>query len=160
MADDLLLLIRTARCRYAARRDGLMSIQLAGDRPVAVDDPWRRPCAAVELGPLLDPQDVGGRQCRRALVVPLRRRLVALLVEGVDELRGAVPEPLPEILRRLLQPPWSAGVVDDAGEPIVLLDLRAVAMSIGGRDPASSDPARSSSAVGELSGDAEAFPWR
>jgi hypothetical protein len=64
------------------------------------------------------------------LIVPLRRRYVALLVDYVDTfLERAASVPLPTLLRERLQQPWAVGalVLDD--DLIVKLDLRAVARS-------------------------------
>ena len=63
-------------------------------------------------------------------MVPLRRRLVALLADNVDSFEErATPAPLPELLGSCLKQPWAIGALVLADEVIVQLDLRAVARS-------------------------------
>jgi hypothetical protein len=125
------LIVWTARHRYAVRRDDLTATRLVDGRSgLPVADERGHPYIGIELGPLLDPADQSTMLRRHALIVPLRRRLVALLADRVDSL----PEhtsciALPELLRTRLLQPWVIGalVVDD--ELIVQIDLRAVARS-------------------------------
>ncbi len=131
MASDVLLIVRTALCRYAVQHDDLFEVKLIADSAeLRTRGLYNRPCLGVELGPLLDPSDQSTLVRRRALIVPLRRRYVALLVDYVDTfLECAASVPLPTLLRERLQQPWAIGalVLDD--DLIVKLDLRAVARS-------------------------------
>src|SRR3954453_7150625 len=131
MASDVLLVVRTALSRYAVRHDDLFEVKLIADpAELRAGGLFNRPCIGVELGPLLDPSDQSMLTRRRALIVPLRRRYVALLVDYVDTfLERAASVPLPALLRERLRQPWAIGalVVDD--DLIVKLDLRAVARS-------------------------------
>ena len=131
MASDVLLIVRTALCRYAVQHDDLFEVKLIADlAELRAGGLYNRPCLGVELGPLLDPSDQSTLIRRRALIVPLRRRYVALLVDYVDTfLERAASVPLPTLLRERLQQPWAVGalVLDD--DLIVKLDLRAVARS-------------------------------
>ena len=130
MLVDLMLIIRTARHRYAIRRDDLLEIRLVPNVSAMPCDEHGYPYLGIELGPLLDPSDCSDLTRRRALVVPLRRRLVALLADSVESFHEYAPAaPLPELLGARLSQPWAIGalVLDD--EVIVQLDLRAVARS-------------------------------
>jgi chemotaxis signal transduction protein len=130
MPIDLMLIISTNRHRYAIRRDDVLEIRLVPDTSVMPRDEQGRPYLGVELGPLLDPDDYSDTRRRRALVVPLRRRLVALLADSVDSFHEqAIPVPLPQLLGTRLSQPWAIGVLVLADEVIVQLDLRAVARS-------------------------------
>jgi hypothetical protein len=131
MASDVLLVIRTAHCRYAVRHDDLFEVKLIADpAELQAGGLFNRPCIGVELGPLLDPSDQSVLTRRRALIVPLRRRYVALLVDNVDTfLERAASVPLPTILRERLQQPWAIGALEFDDDLIVKLDLRAVARS-------------------------------
>jgi hypothetical protein len=123
-----LILVRTATRRYAVRRDDVMDIRLAvaGEGHQA-----GRPPVEAELGPLLDPCDQGALRRPQALIVPLRRREIALLVARVEEfLERPAAQPFPPFVRERLRQPWATGalLVDD--EVVVQLDLRAVARSV------------------------------
>jgi hypothetical protein len=131
MASDVLLIVRTALCRYAVRHDDLFEVKLIAD-PIELQNGrlFNRPCLGVELGSLLDPSDQSMLTRRRALIVPLRRRYVALLVDYVDTfLERADNLPLPALLRERLQQPWAIGALSIDDDLIVKLDLRAVARS-------------------------------
>ena len=129
--NDALLIIKTAHRRYAVQRGDLLEIKLvASPTDLQVGGQFDRPCVGVELGPLLDPADHSALKRRRALVVPMRRRYVALLVDYIETfLERASSMPLPALLREKLRQPWAVGalLVDD--ELIVEIDLRAVARS-------------------------------
>ena len=131
MASDVLLIVRTALCRYAVRHDDLFEVKLIADpAELRAGGLFNRPCIGVELGPLLDPSDQSLLTRRRALIVPLRRRYVALLVDYVDSfLERAASVPLPTLLRERLQQPWAIGALELDDDLIVKLDLRAVARS-------------------------------
>jgi hypothetical protein len=130
MPADLMLIIRTTHHRYAIRRDDVLEIRLVPNLSVMPCDEHGQPYLGIELGPLLDPGDRSNLTRRHALVVPLRRRLVALLADSVDSFHEDAPVvPIPELLGARLSQPWAIGalVLDD--EVIVQLDLRAVARS-------------------------------
>jgi hypothetical protein len=131
MPSDVLLIVRTALRRYAVHHDDLFEVKLIADpAELRAGGLYNRPCLGVELGPLLDPSDQSKLIRRRALIVPLRRRYVALLVDYVDTfLEHAASVPLPMLLRERLQQSWAIGalVLDD--DLIVKLDLHAVARS-------------------------------
>jgi len=131
MASDVLLVVRTAQCRYAVRHDDLFEVKLIADpADLRAGGLFNRPCIGVELGPLLDPSDRSALTRRRALIVPLRRRYVALLVDNIDTfLERTASLPLPALLRERLQQPWAIGALAVDDELIVKLDLRAVARS-------------------------------
>jgi hypothetical protein len=130
MPPDLLLIVRTARRRYAVRRDDVAEIKLVVDASLMPNDERGRPYIGVELGPLLDPGDRSELVRRRGLVVPLRRRKIALLadrVESFQEHMRAVA--LPELLGARLGQPWAVGALLLDDDVIVQIDLRAVARS-------------------------------
>ena len=131
MASDVLLIVRTALCRYAVRHDDLFEVKLIADpAELRTGGLFNRPCIGVELGPLLDPSDQSTLTRRRALIVPIRRRYVALLVDYVETfLEHATSVPLPTLLRERLQQPWAIGALALDDDLIVKLDLRAVARS-------------------------------
>jgi hypothetical protein len=131
MANDVLLVVRTALRRYAVRHDDLFEVKLIADpAELRAGGLFNRPCIGVELGPLLDPCDHSLLTRRRALIVPLRRRYVALLVDYVDTfVERAASIPLPTLLRERLQQPWAIGALALDDDLIVKLDLRAVARS-------------------------------
>src|SRR6266540_2325958 len=79
MLSDMTLIVRTARHRYAVRRDDVSEIKLVADASVMANDEGGRPYLGIELGPLLDPEDRSSLARRRALIIPLRRRLVDML---------------------------------------------------------------------------------
>lgn len=129
MSSHLTLIVQTARRRYAVRRDEVQEIKLiagAGDLPASDDQ--GRACVGVELGPLLDPDDCSALVRRRALFVPLRRGVVALLADRIESFHEyARIEALPDLLAARLRAPWATGALLLDSELIVHLDLRAVA---------------------------------
>jgi chemotaxis signal transduction protein len=128
----MLLIIRTTRHRYIVRREDVVMLR-AFNRRTAGDQAEDEDQASltVELGPFLDPADVSEMQRRHALIVPLRRRTIALLVDAVDNLVDhAVVQPLPRLLRERLREPWATGVLMIDEHPVVQLDARAIARSI------------------------------
>jgi chemotaxis signal transduction protein len=130
MPTDLMLIVRTARRRYAVRRSDVVEIKLVADTTVMPRDERGQPYVGFELGLLLDPADRSELTRRRALVVPLRRRKIALLADQVDSFQEHTQTiSLPELLGARLSQPWAIGalVLDD--EVIVQIDLLAVARS-------------------------------
>ncbi len=127
----MLIIIRTTRRRYAVRHDDVAALRVvARAEDLHRQDVAGRPYVGVELGPLLDPADRSDAERRHALIVPLRRRNVALLVDAVDTLiEHAAPQPLPSLLRDRLRPPWAIGAVLINDQLVVQLDIREVARS-------------------------------
>jgi hypothetical protein len=131
VAVPLLLIVRTTNRRYAIRRDDLAAIKVVASQHDLVADEAGRPYVAAELGPVLDPRDHTMLTRRRALVVPLRRRSVALLVDRVDDfLEHATTHPLPPIIATRLREPWATGALLLGEEVVVQIDIRAVARSV------------------------------
>jgi hypothetical protein len=90
-----------------------------------------RPLVACELGPLLDPADLGPPGRRHALTIELRRRTVVLLVMRAEALTAPGPvQPLGPLLARRLARPWLIGAVVIGDEPVIVLDLRRIATDI------------------------------
>jgi len=130
MLSDMTLIVRTARHRYAVRRDDVSEIKLVADASAMANDKGGRPYLGIELGPLLDPEDRSSLARRRALVIPLRRRLVALLADRVESFQeNAQVVMLPELIGARLREPWVIGALVLDNEVIIQLDLRAVARS-------------------------------
>lgn len=141
MTADPLLIIQTACRHYAVRRRDIASMRLIAD-PAQLRAPgaFDRPCLDVELGPLLDPADQSTKRRRHALVVSLRRRYVAFLVDTVDTFVDAeAAEPLPLLLSEHLQQPWAIGVLRQSEQLIVLLDILAIARSAVHSPPSAAD---------------------
>jgi chemotaxis signal transduction protein len=130
MPSDMILIVGTARHRYAIRRDDVLEIRLVLDSSAMPQDKRGQPYLGIELGPMLDPQDQSTMKRRRALVIPLRRRLIAFLTDSIDALQEQVTfAPLPELLRTKLKQPWAVGALVLNDEVIVQLDLLAIARS-------------------------------
>jgi hypothetical protein len=131
MANNTTVIVRTALRRYAIQRDDVTEIRLIAG-PVDLEAGYLgRPCQGVELGPLLDPADHSALRRRRALLVPMRRRYIALLVDYIDTfLDRTVCAPLPALLRERLREPWAVGALIIEDDVVVQLDLRAVARSV------------------------------
>jgi hypothetical protein len=130
MPTDLMLIVRTARRRYAVRRSDVMEIKLVADAMAMPRDERGQPYVGFELGMLLDPADCSELTRRRALVVPLRRRKIALLADQVDSFQErAQTIALPELLSARLSQPWVIGALMLDDEVIVQIDLLAVARS-------------------------------
>ena len=130
MPTDLMLIVRTAQRRYAVRRDDVIEIKLVADVAAMPRDDRGQPYIGFELGPLLDPADHSQLARRRALVVPLRRRKVALLADRIESFQErALVVALPELLGARLSQPWAVGALLLDDEVIVQIDLWAVARS-------------------------------
>jgi chemotaxis protein histidine kinase CheA len=130
MPTNLMLIVRTGQRRYAVRRDDVLEIKLVANAAAMPCDERGLPYVGFELGPLLDPADRSELVRRRALVVPLRRRKVALLADRVDSFQEHTQVvALPELLGARLSQPWAVGALVLDGEVIVQIDLWAVARS-------------------------------
>lgn len=129
MVSHLTLIVQTARHRYAVRRDDVLDIKLVtGAADLQADDTQGRAYIGIELGPLLDPSDQSSLTRRRALVVPLQDRLVALMADRVESFHEHVGiEALPALLAAQLRQPWAIGAFVLDSDLIIQLDLRAVA---------------------------------
>lgn len=130
-AAGLLVEIHTAARRYLvplAHLDGLTLVAAGAavsNEATAQVSVWR------ELGPLLDATDVGPHGRRHALTVTLRRRSVALLVERVADFGSpGTLQPLAPLLVSRLARPWLLGAVVVANEPVLVLDLRRIAVDV------------------------------
>jgi hypothetical protein len=126
----MLVVVRTANRRYAVRRTDLLGIRRAD---VARHEALRsaQPFASMALGALLEPLAASEIRPSQALLVSLRRRTIALLVERVEEfLEQPHVHPLPALLRNQLHQEWAVGILMHEDEPIIVLDLRAVARSV------------------------------
>lgn len=132
MASDMLLLVHTAQRRYAVRSDDLFEIRMV-DHVTGLPEADSRgtPYVGFDLGALLDPADRCASSRPRALVVPLRRRLIALLADAVESLDAQTRLlPMPAIVRQQLCRPWAVGaVLIDDDTVVVQIDLREVARS-------------------------------
>jgi len=131
-----MLIVRTARRRYAVRRDDVIEIKLVANATAMPCDERGQPYLGFELGMLLDPTDRSELTRRRALVVPLRRRKIALLADRIDSFQEhSQTIALPELLGARLTQSWAIGalVLDD--EVIVQIDLLAIARSALARRP-------------------------
>lgn len=127
----MLLIVQTSRHRYAVRHDDLSEIRLIDGRYDAVSGEYDQRLIRVDLGAFFDAEDRSSLRRRRALVVPLRRKQIALMVDSVESFEQHVQVgPLPALLQARLVEPWAVGtlVVDD--QVVVQLDLRAVARSV------------------------------
>ena len=129
MVNEMLIVVRTARHRYAVRRGDVFDIKLVTSTAALESGGlFDRPALGVELGPLLDPADHTTQTRRQALVVSLRRRYVALLVDYVEDLLEQFRcAPLPALLAARLGQPWAIGALALENDLIVQLDLREIA---------------------------------
>lgn len=120
--SQTLVVMTTATRRYAAH-----AADLSGVRRVAPGDSHY---VMFDLGALLDPADAAQEPLFAALIIPLRRRNVALLVTRVEHVLTHLPEyPLPALVQQHLQQPWACGLVQFEDTVIVRLDPRAVVRS-------------------------------
>lgn len=127
----MVLIVRTAQRRYIVRREDVATIRAMTYSDEGGWNDAEPSLIAVDLGSLIDPTDVSTLQRRHALIIPLRRRNVALLVDAVDAIvEHADVQPLPQLLRERLREPWTTGVLLIDDQPVVQIDVRAIARSI------------------------------
>lgn len=130
MPHSTMLLAQTARRRYAIRRDDVLSIELIGEEgPSQHFDARGNAYIGLELGTLIDSSDCSTQRRRRALLVSLRRRIIALLVDHVELVETETPVALPPLLAGCMQQPWSVAALMIEDDLIVQLDIRALARS-------------------------------
>lgn len=130
MASNTVLLAQTARQRYAIKRDDVLSIELVGEEgPGQHFDARGNTYIGVELGALIDPADRSVQKRQRALLVALRRRIVALLVDHVEFVEADQAVALPALITERLQHPWAVAALTIEDTLVVQLDIRALARS-------------------------------
>ncbi|WP_129628074.1 chemotaxis protein CheW [Candidatus Oscillochloris fontis] len=86
-----------------------------------------------ELGPMLGGPPHQGAGRRHALIIALRRRSVALLIDRVDSLHlenQSEIQMLAPLLAQRLARPWFIGAVIYQDAPLLLLDLRRIATDV------------------------------
>lgn len=126
------LIACTALRRYAFDQSDVMAIRLASPGAgLSGLDERGQPFMNVQLGALLDPTDRDRAHRQRALIVSMRRRSIALLVDQVEQTpEGAQTVPLPPLLRARLREPWATGALVYDDLLVIKLDLRAVVRSV------------------------------
>lgn len=136
MGEDLLLTIRTSQHSYIVRRDQIGELRLiVRDEDLQRSDERGRKVVSGELESFLNAQDIRSLGCRHALIVYMRRRSVALLVERIEDVVvdrsiAEVIHPLPPLLRQHLARPWFLGVLIREETPLLVLDLRQIAQDL------------------------------
>lgn len=127
----LLLTIRATPDRYIVWRDHVLEMrQITSSEDLARPDERGRSLLTSNLGRLLNPGYAPGHPHRHALIVSMRRRSVAFLVERVEDFlveTVAMVQPLPPLLARRLARPWFLGVMVYEDTPLLVLDLRHIA---------------------------------
>lgn len=128
---QLLLEVRAGGARYFVPRPQVDRLELLLVAAAPGKDERGMPVVVRELAPLLGGPQPPAAARRQALVVALRRRSVALLVDRVEDLLadGAV-QPLAPLLRRRLAAPWVLGAVAAGDSPVLVLDLRRIAADV------------------------------
>jgi chemotaxis protein histidine kinase CheA len=126
----LLLTVYTRRYRYLVRREQVASIYALAIGPTLNA---AKPTLFRDLGPLVanDDQPTEGR-CH-VVLVHLRRRSVAFLVERVDDMQQLLTSairPLAPLLARNLRRGWVSGTYLDNNEPLLVLDLEQIARDV------------------------------
>jgi hypothetical protein len=132
--DGLLLTVITKNHRYIVRRDQMIELRLVTtEADLKRPDERGKPIISGELSLLLDPDDPPTHSRRHAIIVPTRRRSVALLVDRVEDVQATTEgmiQKLPEVFKRRLERPWFLGVMVQEDTPILVLDLRQVAQDM------------------------------
>lgn len=130
----LLLTVRTTFYHYIVRRDHISEIRMITSlADVAHCDERGKPVVRCELGHLLDPTDLLISTRKQALIVPTRRRSVALLVDRVEDFSDAsleVIQPLSSILAPRLARSWFIGTLIRNDTPFLILDVRQIAQDV------------------------------
>jgi hypothetical protein len=130
----LLLTVITFRHRYIVCRDQILEMRLVTHRrDLERPDERGKPLFSSELGPLLDPLDVSETHRRHAIIVPTRRRGIALLVDRIEDIACVSAndiQRLPLFFVRRLERPWFLGVIIDQDRPLLVLDLRQIAQDV------------------------------
>lgn len=130
MSHCTVLLAQTARQRYAIKRDDVLSIELIGEEgPGQHFDARGNAYIGVELGALINPADRSMQKRQRALLVTLRRRVIALLVDHVELVEVDKVVALPALIAERLQQPWSVAALMIEDTLVIQLDIRALARS-------------------------------
>jgi hypothetical protein len=133
---DMFLTICSHAQRFIVRRDHVRELRLISDeadleRP---DERGKTPISC-ELNALLAGHTHHSIARRHALIVQLRRRSVALLIDRIEDARPtaeweAYLHPLPSLLARRLARPWFLGVLMRDEIPLLVLDLRQIAQDV------------------------------
>ncbi len=108
----------------------MVSIIDPADPPIDMQD---QSVICCELGPMLGGSSHTRVGPRHALIVALRRRSVALLIDGVDSLPiedHSEIQMLAPLLAQRLARPWFLGAVVYRDAPVLLLDLRRIATDV------------------------------
>jgi chemotaxis signal transduction protein len=132
--DGLLLFVSTATHRYVVTRSQILEMRII-TRQADIERPDERgkPITAHSLGPLLDPADKDVPRRHHALIIPTRRRGIALLVDRVQDVYQTTEDDvqkLPPLFLRNIERPWFLGIFLYEEEPFLVLDLRQIAQNI------------------------------
>jgi chemotaxis signal transduction protein len=130
---SLLLTVQTVLHRYVVYRDQILELRIVDNiAELEQIDSRGRPMINRALGGLLDPRDTLNAKRCHALIVQLRRRSVALLVERVADLHTIempnLIQPLAPLIVQRLDHPWFLGAMVHNEEPLLVLDLRQIAL--------------------------------
>lgn len=130
----LLLTVMTTKHQYIVRRDQILELRLVTDEAdLKRPDERGKPIISGELGTLLDPEDVPMTPRRHAIIVPTRRRSIALLVDRIENVQMTAEDSmqkLPALFLRNLSRPWFLGVMVQEDTPVLVLDLRQIAQDV------------------------------
>jgi chemotaxis signal transduction protein len=140
MYEHLLLTVSTARHRYIVRRDQIGELRtVKSQADLEQPDDRGRSILHVDMGQILDPQDATRYARCHALVIPMRRRSVALLIERIEDASTTYEtletvQTLPPLLAARLAYAWFSGVVIRDDIPLLVLDVRQIARDMLLRD--------------------------
>jgi chemotaxis signal transduction protein len=133
---DMLLTIRSSTQRYVVRRDHVRELRLMlSDDDLERPDERGKALICCELDQVLHGYESYRLSRRHALIVHLRRRSVALLIDRIEDARPTTELeadmcPLPTLLSRRLARPWFLGVLVRDEIPLLVLDLRQIAQDV------------------------------
>lgn len=133
IAADLLMVVRAGQRRYLVLRDHVDQIQLIDHTGLPAQDARGRPIIGCALSDLLGLGQAPIARRQHALLVAQRRRSVAIIVERIETLEAAGrldQQPLAPFLSQSLARPWFLSAAIYEGEPVLLLDLRRIAMDV------------------------------